>query len=245
MSGRDRGVPVWIDLPGAHRDHLLEVCRQQALPGETASYWLRRCRGPRVVLYPDSILVACHAALVAEEELFVAYPVRMFARPDLVLTTHGSRRGRSVSLQLLLPGLSGAIAGGARAFGSALLREVAASYGRVLDRILDRASPFLASGGSARSLGEVLPERLPLFLRRLREQRSLLVLLRGSRGSRFFAGGYGFIDELMATLVSAEIGAAAIADSCGRERRARKLPEVRDGCADRRSAKAQGVNHDL
>lgn len=223
--------PVWIDVPGISgddRDELAARCRQLQLPPETVSYWLLRYNGPRVIVHSDSIFLVCHAARVRERDLFFPYQVRMFARSDLVLTAHGTEHGKREPLQGLLPALKGAVDAGTPNFGSVLLRAITASYGQVLDRILDRAVPTLTSPGPAAPPGDLLPRRLALFLRRLHEQKSLLQLLRGP-GSRFFAGGYALLDELTATLVAVEIGAAAVAEVHGHERRARKPTEVTDG----------------
>jgi len=222
--------PVWIDLPGigGDRDGLLALCRRLKLPEETVSYWSLRYSGPRVVVHRDSIFIVCHLAVARKRDLFFPYQVRMFARPDLVLTAHGSSRGKTEPLQHLLPALEGVIDAGPQDFAAALLRGVTTSYGQVLDCILDRAPPILTNPGPATVPRAPRLQRLTLFLRRLREQRSLLLVLRGP-GSRFFNGGYPLLDELTATLVSVEIGAAAIAEVCGRKRQARKLTEVTDG----------------
>jgi hypothetical protein len=214
------GTPcqVWIDLPAANRDKLVEVCRRLKLPEETVSSWLLRCNGPRVVLRPDSVFIVCHVALAREHDLFFSYQVRMLIRSDLIITTHGSSGRKPEPLQRLLPGLEAAVEAGPQHLASAFLREVAASYGRVLDGVLDRASPGLNRPGVP--YADPLRQRLSVFARRLREQKSLLMMLRG-RGSRFFKGGYALVDELTAVLVSVEIAAAAVAHLCGHERRAR------------------------
>lgn len=203
--------PLWLDLPGATWDRVCELNHVLHFPEETLTYAFSPSDRPRVLVRTPSLFLVCYALIDPPGLPLLPYQIRTWMRPSLVLTVHGDGGGDSRPLIQLLPGLGGAIDRGEGHFTARLLREVAATYQRNVDRLVGAVR-----GGSVRidrrRLRSRAVTRCLVSLLELERRHETLVGLLGSSARHLLRGEEEGLQELGRGLAAVDIQIGTLLD---------------------------------